>query len=242
MPLIYFFSLLPLPVLAVTAIVMYQRKQHLIYPIFWTYLIFQFVRESGEGIALQFSHKVFYYTYWSTSACSVIFSLLLLRNIFLTVLRGYSPLSQLRRYGYEAMLLACWLLALLVAFHNEHPRTVRQLIFDSHQAVSFTSVGMFVFVVGSSALLGIRWTSAICGIALGLGLFGTTDLVVYALLSHGHLLSNTVASWIQVLAYDCGIGIFALYFVPRREEVQVPAGLKPELLQWANEVRGSLSK
>ena len=63
MPLIYFFSLLPLPVLAVTAIVMYQRKQHLIYPIFWTYLIFQFVRESGEGIALQFSHKVFYYTY-----------------------------------------------------------------------------------------------------------------------------------------------------------------------------------
>src|SRR2546430_13493340 len=159
MPLIYFFSLLPLPVLAVTAIVMYRRKQHLIYPIFWTYLIFQFVRESGEGIALQFSHKVYYYTYWSASACSIIFSLLLLRKIFLTVLQGYSPLSRLRRYGYEAVLLGCWLIALLVAFHNDHSRTVRQLILESHQAVSFTSVGMFVFVVGSSALLGIRWTS-----------------------------------------------------------------------------------
>jgi|SRR5438067_8959065 len=242
MPLIYFFSLLPLPVLAVTAIVMYWRKQHLIYSVFWIYLIFQFVRESGEGIALHFSYKVFFYAYWSASACSVVFSLVLLRSIFLTVLQGYSPLSRLRRFGYEAVLLACWALALLVAFHNDHVRTVRQLIFDAHLAVSFTAVGMFVFVVGSSMLLGIRWASGICGIALGVGLLGTTDLIVFALLSHGHLSSNTVASWIQVLAYNCGMGIFAFYFVPKREEVPMPPLIKPELLQWADSVRGSISR
>ena len=242
MPLIYFFSLLPLPVQAVTAIVMYRRKQHKIYPIFWTYLIFQFVREAGEGIALYASHKVFFYTYWSTSALSVIFSLLLLRSIFLTVLEGYSPLTRLRRFGYESVLLACWILALFLTFHDEHTRTLRQLIFDAHQAVSFTDVGMFVFVVGSSVLLGIRWNSAICGIALGVGLLGTTDLVVYALLSHGHVISNSVASWIQTLAYNFGMAVFAFYFVPKRAEVPVPAVIRPELLQWANSIRGSVSK
>ena len=242
MPPIYFFSLLPLPVLAITVIVMYRRKQHKIYPIFWIYLIFQFVRESGEGIALYASHRVFFYAYWSTSALSVIFSLLLLRSIFLNVLEGYSPLSRLRRFGYETVLLACWILALLLTFHDEHARTLRQLIFDAHQAVSFTEVGVFVFVVGSSVLLGIRWTSAICGIALGVGLLGTTDLLVYAGLSHGHLVSNAVASWIQVLAYNCGMGIFAVYFVPKREVVPVPATIKPELLEWADGMRGSVSK
>jgi hypothetical protein len=242
MPLIYFCSLLPLPVQAVTASVMYRRKQHTIYPIFWTYLIFQFLREAGEGIALYASRKVFFYTYWSASALSVIFSLLLLRSIFLTVLEGYSPLTRLRRFGYEAVLLACWLLALFLTFQDEQRRTVLQLIFDAHQAVSFTQVGMFVFVVGSSVLLGIRWTSAICGIALGVGLLGTTDLLVFALLSHGHAISNNLASWIQTLAYNCGMAIFASYFVPKRAEVQAPAVVKPELLQWANGVRGSLSK
>lgn len=242
MPLIYFFALLPLPVQALTAIAMYRRKQHKIYAMFWTYLIFQFLRDSGEGIALYASRKVFFYMYWGTSALSVVFSLLLLRSIFLIVLEAYSPLTRLRRFGYDAVLLACWVLALFLTFHDEQTLTLRQLIFDAHQVVSFTDVGMFVFVVGSSVLLGIRWKAAICGIALGVGLLGTMDLVVYSLLSHGHVISNSLASWIQTLAYNCGMAVFAFYFVPKREEVPVPTSIKPELLHWANSVRGSLSR
>jgi hypothetical protein len=242
MPLIYFFSLLPLPVLAVTTIVMYRRKQHKTYAIFWTYLIFQFTRESGVGIALHTSYKTYFYTYWTASACSVIFSLLLLRSVFLTVLEGYSPLTRLRRFGYEAMLLAVWSLALFLTFHCDNGHSIRQIIFDSEQAASFTAVGMFVFVVGSSFLLGIRWSSAICGIALGVGLLGTVDLFVYAAQSHGHLLSNVAASWIETIAYICAVTIYAFYFVPRREEIHVPRVIKPEFVRWAEDLRGSLSK
>lgn len=242
MRLIYFCSLLPIPVLAITAIAMYRRKQHLIYPVFWVYLIFQFTRVTVECIAYKTSGKAYFYSYWTASACSVILGLLLLRSIFLTVLKGYSPLSWLRRFGYEAALLTFWGLALFLTYHNYGGRTLPQLIFDAEQAVSFTAVGMFVFVVGSSVLLGIRWTSAICGIALGVGLLGTVDLVIYAILSHGHVVSNMVVGWISTIAYLCAVGIYAFYFVPKRAEAQVRAGIKPELLQWANGVRGSISK
>jgi hypothetical protein len=221
---------------------MYRRKQHRLYPVFWAYLIFQFSRVTIECIAYRTSYKFYFYSYWTASACSVIFSFLLLRSIFLSVLEGYSPLTWLRRFGYEAVLLAFWALALFLTYHNYGGRTFSQLIFDAHQAVSFTAVGMFVFVVGSSVVLGIRWTSAICGIALGVGLLGTVDLVVDTVHSHTQLLSNSAVGWIETLAYNCAVGIFALYFVPQREETLAPSVIKPELLQWANSVRGSVSK
>jgi len=240
--LIYLCSLLPIPVLAVTAIVMYRRKQHRLYPVFWPYLIFQLSRVTVEVIIYPISQTFFFYAYWTASACSVIFSLLLLRSIFLTVLEGYSPLTRLRRFGYEGVLLTFWVFALLVTFHNNDSRIVSQLIFDAEQAISFTAVGMFVFVVGSSFVLGIKWTSAVCGIALGVGLLGTVDLLVFGAQSHGHLLSNTAASWIETLAYLSAVGVYAFYFVPGWQEVQVPAAVKPELVRWADEVRGSVSK
>src|SRR5438045_8750486 len=113
MRLIYFWSLLPLPVLALLTTVMYRRKQHRLYATFWAYVIFQLTRITIEVIVYRLSYKVFFYCYWTASACSVIFSLLLLRSIFVTVLQGYSPLSRLRRFGYEVVLLLLWALAFL---------------------------------------------------------------------------------------------------------------------------------
>ncbi|PYY09815.1 MAG: hypothetical protein DMG61_22630 [Acidobacteria bacterium] len=242
MLLMYFFSLLPIPVLAVTAIVMYRRKQHKLYPVFWAYVIFQFSRCTVEAIAYGVSYAAFFYSYWSSSALSVIFRLLLLRSIFLTVLEGYAPLHRLRRSGYEVAFLVFWALALFLTFHNYGGRRVSQLILDAGQAASFIAVGMFVFVVGSSALLGIRWTSAISGIALGLGLLGTADLAVFAGLSHNHFISTTAAGWIETLTYDCAVGIIAFCFVPRREEIRIPAAIEPARLQWVDSIRGALSE
>jgi len=58
--LIYLCSLLPIPVLAVTAIVMYRRKQHRLYPVFWPYLIFQLSRVTVEVIIYPISQTFFF--------------------------------------------------------------------------------------------------------------------------------------------------------------------------------------
>src|SRR5437763_11173516 len=238
MTLLYLCSLLPIPILAITAIAMYRRKQHRLYPVFWAYVILHFTRVSVQLGAYRVSYAAYFYIYWTGCVLGIIFTLLLLRTIFVTVLEGYSPLSRLRRFGYDAVLLVVWAIALFLIFHDNSARTVRQLIYDAEQAANFTSVAMFVFVVGSSLVLGIRWTSAICGIAMGLGLMGTADLLIYAGLSR-HLLSTSVASWIETLAYICVVFIYASYFVPKRAEVHVPAAIRPELVQWAEGLRSS---
>ena len=242
MKVMYALSVLSIPILVFTAIVMYRRKQHKIYLIFWTYLIFQFSRVTVQCIAYKASYGIYFYSYWISSACSVVFRLLLLRSIFLTVLEGYSPLNRLRRFGYDAVLFAFWAVTLFLTYGNHHrgAHLFPWVLFDASQAVSLVAVGMFVFVVGSSALLGLRWTTPICGIALGVGLLGITDLAVFAALAHNKLISSTTAGWIETLTFDCAAGIFAFTFVPKRQEIRMPTGIKLEWVQWLHDIRGAV--
>jgi hypothetical protein len=38
------------------------------------------------------------------------------------------------------------------------------------------------------------------------------------------------------------MGVFALYFLPNRNEVDPPKSLKPELLEWTESMKGTLPK
>jgi hypothetical protein len=240
----YFFWLLPIPILVCTAAVMYRRKQHLVYPIFWTYLLFQASKVLAEFICKFISYKVFFFCYWIAGFGSVVFTLLLLRDIFRRVLKKYSSLDKVRRTGYETALICFWILALLLAFRVAPAHGLLQKITRAELIVSFTAVGMFVFVVASSMALGIRWKSAVCGMAAGLGLLGTIDLLVFFALSRvSHLSSySMLAGWIETLSVDTATFIFAFYFVSRESEREVQSPLRPELLGWAESMKGALPK
>ena len=241
---LYFFWLLPIPVLTSIAIVMYRRKQHFIYPVFWSYIVFQDVRIPAEFICKVISYKAFFYSYWLASFASVVFTLLLLRDIFKRVLRNYSALDRMRRTGYDIALVCLWVLALLVTLHLSPARNLFQRIATAELTVSFTAVGMFVFVVVASMILGIKWRSAVCGMAAGSGVLGTVDVAVFTAMSRLTLLSRHIrlASWIETLGFDFAMGVFALYFLPWRNEAGPPTSLKPELLEWTESMKGTLPK
>jgi hypothetical protein len=238
------FWLLPIPVLTCIAVVMYRRKQHLIYAIFWSYILFQGVRIPAEFICKVISYKAYFYSYWIASFTSVVLGLLLLRDIFRRVLRNYSALDRMRRTGYDIALICFWLAALLLAFRLSPAHNMFQRIATAELVVSFTAVGILVFVVVASIVLGIKWRSAVCGMAAGLGLLGTIDLAVFAAVSRLTLHSRHVmlVSWIETLGFDFAMGLFAVYFLPRRKEVDPPRSLKPELLEWSESMKGAMPK
>ena len=164
---LYFFSLLPIPVLAAIAAVMYRRKQHLLYPVFWTYLCFQVLSIIVELTTRILSFSAYFYVYWSSSFAILIFNLILFRTIFSSVLKKYSSLDRLRRIGFEVVLAIIWCAALLVTLRITIHGPFLQKIMKAELVVSFTAVGMFLFVVLACRLFGIRWSSHIAGIAMG---------------------------------------------------------------------------
>src|SRR3954468_16885007 len=239
-----FFWLLPVPVLTCIALVMYRRKQHLVYPIFWSYILFQNAAIPAEFSCKVISYKAFFYSYWLASFASVVFTLLLLRDIFKRVLRNYSALDRMRRTGYDIALVCVWVGALLLTLRFSPASNLFQRIATAELVVSFTAVGMFVFVALASVILGIKWRSAVCGMAAGLGILGAVDLAVFAAVSRLTLLSRHVrlASWIETLGFDCAMGVFALYFLPTQNKAGPPTSLKPELLEWTESMKGTLPK
>lgn len=239
--LIYLFSLLPLPILAWIVVVMYRRKQHLVYLAFWIYLCFLFLRVMAEVVVFRISYPLYFYSYWISEGCTVIFGLLLLRGIFTDVLRNYSSLTRVRQIGYEVALVIFWALGAALVLVRPAAHALQKMIPRAEEVVSFTAVGMFLFVIGASVVLGLRWTAKICGIAAGLGLLGTVDLLVYAALSRS-VLSRSAASWTETIAFNVAVGIFALYFLPRRTAPPPPPGMRSELLQWAQNARGAILK
>lgn len=109
----------------------------------------------------------------------------------MAVLRNYSGLAKTRRVGYEIALGILWSTALLIAFRQSGPRTITDMITQAEQAISCTAVGMLIFVVLSSMFLGIRWNTTICGMASGLGLLGTVDLLVLTFWRRGEPITLT---------------------------------------------------
>jgi hypothetical protein len=240
----YFFWLLPIPVLVWIAAVMYRRKQHLVYPIFWAYVLVQSLDVSAEFICKLISYKAFFYCYWTAAFASIVLTLLLLRDIFRRVLKNHSSLDKVRRIGYETALICFWITALLLVFHMAPAHGLPHKIARAEIVVSFTAVAIFVFVVAASMALGIRWRSAVCGMAAGLGLLGTVDLLVYFALSRvSHPSSySMLAGWIETLSVDAATFVFAFYFLFRRSEPAMQSCLRPELLAWAESMKGALPK
>jgi hypothetical protein len=243
-PLLHWFSLLPVPVLGAIAVIMYRRKQHRLYPIFWIYICFQLARIIVVNVVfLNTSYSLYFYGYWTASICSVFFTLLLLRSIFVTVLRT-SGLKKTRRVGYEVALGILWCIGLVMAIQQTGARTFGDMMTRAEQTVSFTAVGMLLFVVGSSIFLGIKWNPGLSYIAGGLGVLGTVDLLVYTFWRKGtHYGSHTLlVGWIETVTLNAVAAIFAVYFLPLRTEAQVPEPIKPQVVEWLKSMKGAMSK
>jgi hypothetical protein len=241
---LYAFWLLPIPVLAAIAVVMYRRKQHISYPFFWAYTCFECVKLVIEFICKLISYKAYFYAYWATSFLDVALILLLLRAVFVSFLEKYPKLDGIRRHGFEFAVSAIWFTGVALNLGFMRAQAWPQRITRAELILGFSEVGLFVFVLITTLILGIRWKSAYCGIAAGLGLLGAADLVVFTGLSWVTQFFGPaiIASWIETLAFDGAVAIFAYYFLPAPATQRPNTDLRPELLEWAESMKGAVRK
>src|SRR5579885_1796630 len=172
---LYALSLLPIPALAVLALAMYRRKQHILYPAFWAYIVLQCLRLVIEFICNLISYKAYFYAYWTCSFLSAILTLVLLRTLFVSFLEKYPALDTIRRHGFEFVVSILWFTALALNLGLMRDQAWPQRITRAELVLSFTEVGVFLFVLATTLTLGIKWRSTYCGIAAGLGLLGAEN-------------------------------------------------------------------
>lgn len=208
--------------------IMFWRRLHRTFPIFFAYVVFQVVNflvlfpiyRSGDLPA-------YFYAYWISAAVSLAIAFKVIHEIFLDVFRPYHTLKDLGTVLFKWAALVMLLVAMVVAAASpggtESP--LAQAVIIGQRCVRVIQCGLILFLLVFSKYLGVSWRQHSFGIALGLGGYATVDLVGLALFSGGQI-HPPMVSLINTTAYSLAILTWTAYAWAKTASREASANLQ----------------
>jgi hypothetical protein len=202
----------PLLQLSVAA-VMFCRKLHKIFPVFFTYLISQILMFAILFPMFQLGYEqYFFYVYWSCAAISLALGFKVIHEIFLDIFRPYHTLKDLGSVLFKWAALVMLLVAGVVAAASPAAEqgSLIQAVVTVQRCLRVIQCGLILFLLVFSNYLGVTWRQHSFGIALGFGSFAGVELALLALYA-SYQVSQPTISLINMLAYNGAILIWLVY-------------------------------
>jgi len=187
--------------------VMFWRRLHRTFPVFFAYIVFQVVNflilfpiyRSG-------SIMPYFYAFWISAAISLAIGFKVIHEVFLDVLRPYPNLKDLGTLLFKWAALVMLLVAMVVTAASQ-PGTdtlLGQAVIIVQRCVRVIQCGLILFLLFFSRHLGVSRRQLSFGIALGFGGFASVELVGLALVSGGQMHTLTL-SLINTTAYSFSV-------------------------------------
>jgi hypothetical protein len=187
--------------------VMFWRRLHRTFPIFFAYIVFQVVNflvlfpiyRSGSIMG-------YFYAYWISAAISLAIGFKVIHEIFLDVFRPFHTLKDLGTMLFKWAAVVMLLVALVVTAASQpgSDSPLTQAVIMAQRCVRVIQCGLILFLLFFSRHLGVSWRQPSFGIALGFGGFASAELVGLALFSGGQIHPRTI-SLINTTAYSLAI-------------------------------------
>jgi hypothetical protein len=206
------------------AMVMFRRRLIGLFPWFFAYTCF----EVGEFILL-FSAEAFdvgsNIPYRSMYAVTAIISTVLRFGIILEILRqltsNYVVLARVLKPLFRWMTVGLLIAALGFAVYagGNHTSQSWFAINVLERTVLILQTGILVGLFLFSRYLTLSWRNHAFGIALGLGIFATVDLITAAISAQAGYWQAELLDYISMAAYHCSTLIW-LFYLLRREPVR----------------------
>ena len=207
--------------------VMYWRRLHRTFPVFFAYIVFQVLNflvlypiyRSGTIMP-------YFYAYWISAAISLAIGFKVIHEIFLDVLRPYPNLKDLGTLLFKWAALVMLLVAMVVTAASQpgDETPLGQAVIIIQRCVRIIQCGLILFLLFFSRHLGVSRRQISFGIALGFGGFATVELLILALVSGGQIHSHTL-SLINTAAYGFSILIWIGYASLRTTSPETSAKL-----------------
>jgi hypothetical protein len=192
------------------AAVMYRRKLHRKFPVFFAYAISQvLIFAVLFPIDLKGSYAAFFYAYWITAAISLTLGFQVIYEIFLDVFRPYHTLKDLGAVLFKWASLVMLLVAAVVAAASpsSDQGPLVQSVLTVQRCVRVIQCGLVLFLLLFSRYLGVSRKQQSFGIAFGFGTFAAVELFIVALHTANHAgyvgayLANMVAYNVAILVW-----------------------------------------
>lgn len=221
------------PVLSTAvALVMYRRRQHKVFPVFFAYTVTQIFAFVVQFTVYEMAaSRAYFCTFWAGAVINLIFEFKIIHEIFLDVFRPYHALKDLGTSLFKwAALVMVLVSAVLISSDSGWADPIGRNILVLKRCVQVIQCGMVLFLLAFCKPLGVSWRRPSFGIAIGFGICATCQLVSYALFSGGHF-SNETLNIATMSVYNVGVAIWLSYLTLNRRDVGMPI-LVPQ--RWDN--------
>ena len=214
---------------AAIAIVVFRRKLHQQFPMFFAYTVFQIVlfvveypvyrRATSPDYLDTFWSSAYFYTFWTGNAVNVVLAFKIIHEIFLDIFRPYHALRDLGTALFKwAALIMVLVSVVVISVSPGLDDPLQQTIEIVQRCVRVVQCGLVLFLLAFCKNLGVSWKRQSFGIAMGFGLLAGVEMLTTGLHA-GHHLSLPRMNLIDMSAYDVGMVLWMLYSAFNRREV-----------------------
>jgi len=209
---------------------MIQRKLHVVFPRFFSYILFQIVKSGFLFVIYRYYDGGYFDAYWTGNAISVLLAVTVMDEILRNLFKQYGGIQNL---GSIIFRWACGLLLLLSivnAFSTQVANADRVvaavLAFDRN--VRVMQCGLFLLLMLLCRFLRHCWRQHVFGIALGFGVFASIELILVSIVMHYGDAPVAIVSLVKSAAYNAVTLLWIVYF--RQQSQSIPEiDVAPEL-------------
>jgi hypothetical protein len=215
--------------------VLASRKTWRYLPVFTGFSIFCLLQNVVCYVVRGNVQHAYAYVYWVTESVVLVLGVLVIYEVFTKFLTPYPALHGLARSGFRWTIGLLFLISLsVICFHApvEGSRFVAGAVV-LEQATRVAEVGLLVFLFSFSRIFGLHWRQHIFGVAVGLGLFTTVELIGVTVRAHFGIAAWQVFNLAGMLSYNISLLVWIGYLLVREQATSAAEMPKrAQLEQW----------
>ena len=228
---IMYLSWLVGPVLQITLLIFMMRRQlHVVFPRFFSYIVFQMVKSGILFVIYRYYHANYFDAYWTGNAISVLLAVTVMDEILRNLLREYGGIQTLTSLVFRWSCGLLLLLSIVSAFSSQQTSADRVvsavLAFD--RSVRVMQCGLFLLLVILCRFLRNCWRQHVFGIAVGFGVFASIELVLVSIVMHFGDGPVAIVSFVKSAAYN-GVTLLWIMYLRRHNESILEIEAAPQL-------------
>jgi len=242
---LYYLWIAPHVLLVGVPVLMYVRRLHKDFPIFFVYTLY----ETFEFLLLFVAYMIgrdtgnlYRYLFTATLVGSTALRFGVIQEIFNNVFRGYSRLETLAAVSMRWITGLLLLAAISSVLYSAGavPENLLGMIRLLGRSVAIIQAGLLLFLFLFSRMFGLSWRSFVFGIALGFAIFASTELAKWTLeLTNLTRYARGLLDLLPTGSYHVSVVVWMGYLLAAEKPVGTPTHPVPELDQWSGELERS---
>ena len=218
----------------VLAGVLLYRKSWLNFPFFTVYVVFN-LTHAVVTLGSRANPRMYFYVYWVGEAIGIVLGFLVVYEVFKNVFLHHSALRKLAAWIFGGSLAALIALAGFILAHtgSSVAHNLSRSVIVLEEATRTVELGLLVVLFTCASAFGLHWRQSVFGVALGLGIFVSIELIAVTLRSQASAAVNNEFAVVRGFAYITSLLVWGTYMVlPEHAADESELPQRGQLEQW----------